>query len=32
MRLRHGAASHVGLVRQQNEDSFVAGGRSVRRV
>ena len=26
MRLRHGAASHVGLVRQQNEDSFVAGG------
>jgi serine/threonine protein phosphatase PrpC len=25
-RLRHGAASHVGLVRQQNEDSFVAGG------
>jgi serine/threonine protein phosphatase PrpC len=26
MRLRHGAASHVGLVRRQNEDSFVAGG------
>jgi PPM family protein phosphatase len=26
MRLSHGAASHVGLVRRQNEDSFVAGG------
>jgi PPM family protein phosphatase len=26
MRLRHGAASHVGLIRRQNEDSFVAGG------
>lgn len=25
MRLIHGAASHVGLVRKQNEDSFVAG-------
>ncbi|MCZ7662822.1 MAG: Stp1/IreP family PP2C-type Ser/Thr phosphatase [Thermoleophilia bacterium] len=24
MRLRHGSASHVGLVRRQNEDSFVA--------
>lgn len=26
MRLKHGAASHVGLIRRQNEDSFVAGG------
>ncbi len=25
VRLIHGAASHVGLVRKQNEDSFVAG-------
>ena len=26
MRLVSGASSHVGLVRRQNEDSFVVGG------